>query len=175
MSVIETGCIAYEISKYDSSISGHYTIHNLLCVAAVDQLCTDSQRKRILPEVVNMDKLMSFGLTEPDHGSDATGMETYAEKVDGGFLISGRKRWIGKAAVADYIIVWAKNKSDKNKIQGFLVAKGSAGLRTKKIENKYAARMIDNADIWLDRVFVSDENRLEKADDFQKGTNIILE
>jgi acyl-CoA oxidase len=63
-----------------------------------------------------MDKYICFGLTEPDYGSDATSLKTYATKVEGGYIINGSKRWIGHATFADYIIVWAKNTDEKNKI-----------------------------------------------------------
>ena len=55
-----------------------------------------------------MDKVACFGLTEPTNGSDATGMLTTATKTQGGWLLNGRKRWIGNAPFADYITVWAK-------------------------------------------------------------------
>ena len=57
-----------------------------------------------------------FGLTEPTHGSDATGLLTTATKTEGGWLLNGRKRWIGNATFAGYIVIWAKNTSDNNKI-----------------------------------------------------------
>ena len=61
-------------------------------------------------------KILSFGLTEPDFGSDATGLRTSAKKVEGGFVINGEKRWIGNGTFADYIIVWARNLDDGEKI-----------------------------------------------------------
>lgn len=89
-----------------------------------------------------MDKILCFGLTEPTNGSDATGLLSTAKKVEGGYLLNGRKRWIGNATFADYIIIWAKNTSDSNRIQAFVVTKGSKGLMTSKIENKYSMRMV---------------------------------
>lgn len=89
-----------------------------------------------------MNKFICFGLTEPTNGSDATGLQSVAKKVEGGYLITGKKRWIGNAGFSDYIIVWAKNEAEGNKIQGFLVEKGSTGLSTKKIEGKYSVRIV---------------------------------
>ena len=75
------------------------------------------QIKRILPDCISFKKFICFGLTEPTNGSDATGMLSTAKKVEGGgFVINGKKRWIGNAGFADYIIVWAKNVSEGNKI-----------------------------------------------------------
>ena len=100
-----------------------------------------------MPDAIALDKICSFGLTEPDNGSDASGLKTTATKVDGGYLINGQKRWIGNATFADYIICWARNTSDNNNVQAFVVTKGSKGLKTSKIENKYALRAVQNADI----------------------------
>jgi acyl-CoA oxidase len=61
-------------------------------------------------------KIVCFGLTEPDYGSDATSLKTTATKVEGGYKINGQKRWIGNATFADYIIIWARNESEGNKI-----------------------------------------------------------
>ena len=95
-----------------------------------------------MPDTIALKKIVSFGLTEPTHGSDATSLLSIARKTEGGFLITGKKRWIGNATFADYIIVWARNVDEGNKIQGFIVEKGSKGLKTSKIENKYAVRSV---------------------------------
>ena len=89
-----------------------------------------------------MDKCICFGLTEPNNGSDASSLKTTATKTEGGYILNGNKRWIGSATFADYIIVWARNSDDGNNIQAFLVTRGSPGLKTSKIENKYSIRMV---------------------------------
>jgi len=90
----------------------------------------------MLPGLISLDKIGAFALTESKFGSDATSMDTFAVKAtDGrdGWILNGTKRWIGNACFADYIVVWAKNKDDKDKIQAFVVEKGSAGLTCTKI------------------------------------------
>lgn len=131
----------------------------------------------MLKDSINMDKVACFGLTEPTNGSDATGMLTTATKTEGGWLLNGRKRWIGNATFADYITVWAKNANDGNKVQGFVVEpkKTKSGLKISKIENKYSLRLVQNADIEMKDVFVPDNNKLTKATNFATGTNVILE
>lgn len=69
---------------------------------------------------MKFDKILCFGLTEPDFGSDASSLATTATKVDGGYILNGNKRWIGNATFGNPII-WAKNVSDGNKVQGFYV------------------------------------------------------
>jgi acyl-CoA oxidase len=172
---LETGFVTYEIAKVDPSIATFYLVHNAIGQCVVEALGDDEQRKRVLSETINMDKYCAFGLTEPDFGSDASGLQTTATKVEGGYLINGKKRWIGNATFADYIVVWAKNPAANGNIQGFLVTKGSKGLTTTKIENKYSLRIVQNADIIMENVFVPDNNKLTKANDFATGTNVILE
>ena len=109
------------------------------------------------------------------NGFKITGLKTVAIKTDGGYLVTGEKRWPGNATFADYHIVWAKNPAENNNIQGFIVTKGSKGLHTSKIENKFSMPMVHNANIQYDRVFVPDHNRLTHAKDFATGTNVVLE
>lgn len=175
MTNLETGAMAFEIAKRDASLSTFYLVHNLIGQNVVDYCGDQEQRARILPGTMNMDKYICFGLTEPDYGSDATSLKTTARKVEGGYLVTGSKRWIGNATFADYIVVWARNANEKMAIQAFVVTKGSKGLTTSKIENKYSLRIVQNADIDLQDVFVPDNMRLNKAKSFATGTNAILE
>jgi alkylation response protein AidB-like acyl-CoA dehydrogenase len=107
-----------------------------------DECANEEQRQRWLPDLISMNKYACFGLTEPDNGSDATGMTTTAKKVEGGYIINGKKRWPGNGTIADVTVVWAKNASDGNKIQGFVVEKGMKGHSTSPIKNKAALRMV---------------------------------
>lgn len=172
---VETGAIVYEMAKVDGSLYTFLGLHNFLGIATIDKVGSEEQKQRILPDAMALKKIISFGLTEPDYGSDASSVKTTAKKVDGGYILNGQKRWIGSATFAELIIIWAKNESEGGKVQGFIVEKGSKGLTTKKIENKYALRIVQNADIYLDNVFVPDNNRLAKATDFGNGANLILE
>ena len=73
----------------------------------------------MLPGLMSFEKIGAFALTEPNHGSDVTSMDTFAVKAtDGrdGWILNGNKKWIGNGTIADYIVVWAKNKDDKDKI-----------------------------------------------------------
>lgn len=172
---LEYGAVLYELAKVDASFGTFYLVHNALGASVVDACGDDEQRARILKETINMDKVLCFGLTEPNYGSDASGLTTSATKVPGGYLINGQKRWIGNGTFADYIVVWARNPSENNNIQGFMVTKGSPGLKTSKIENKYALRIVQNADIDMKDVFVPDYNKLTKAKSFATSTNVVLE
>ena len=117
-------------------------VHNAIGMQVINMLGSEEQRARILPDAIQFKKILAFGLTEPEYGSDASSLKTTATKVEGGYLLKGQKRWIGNGTFADYIIVWACNAAEEGKIQAFVVEKGSKGLTAKKIENKYALRMV---------------------------------
>jgi acyl-CoA oxidase len=115
LSIVESGSIIYEIAKRDGSIATFFLVHNSIGMAVVDVLGDEEQRKRILEPAMNFDRILCFGLTEPNNGSDASGLQTTATKVDGGYKINGTKRWIGNATMGD-VIVWARNTNDGNRV-----------------------------------------------------------
>mmetsp|Transcript_24010 Transcript_24010/g.36908 ORF Transcript_24010/g.36908 Transcript_24010/m.36908 type:complete len:248 (+) Transcript_24010:186-929(+) len=171
---MEYGSLIYEIARKDYSLFLFFIVLNSLGSNIIADLGNEEQKQRILTETIPLKKMICFGLTEPDNGSDASGLQTFAKKVDGGFVINGAKRWIGLGHMADYIIVWARNEDEGNKVQGFIVTKGSKGLAAKKIEGKFSTRLMENADIQFHDVFVPDHNRLAKATNFATGANRIL-
>lgn len=166
-------CI-YELARKDASIATFFLLHHSLGMYTVQKLAGDDLRKKVMDEAIPLKKVLAWGLTEPENGSDASGLTSYAEKVEGGYLVTGRKRWVGNATFSDYICIWARNRADGNKIQCFMVQKGQKGLRTEKIERKLSLRPVQNADIYLDKVFVADKDRFEKASDFTVGTKEVL-
>src|SRR5581483_3898159 len=95
---------------------------------------SEEHKQRWLPEMARLRKLGAFALTEPDHGSDSVALETSARRTGDGFVINGRKRWIGNASIADVIVVWARG--DDGQVQGFLVEKGRPGYDARVIEGK---------------------------------------
>ena len=96
------------------------------------------------------DKLMGFGLTEPDHGSDiAGGLATTATRDGDEWVIRGAKRWIGAGTIADVALVWARDTAD-GEIKGFVVPTDTPGYEATKISGKMGLRIMQNADITLD-------------------------
>ena len=172
---LEGGAVIYEMAKRDASIATFVLVHNAIGTNVISCLGDEEQRARLLKESLNMDQVCCFGLTEPNNGSDASSLKTTATKVEGGYLINGEKRWIGNATFAGQICVWARNPEEGNNVQCFVVTKGSPGLTTSKIMNKYSLRMVENADIKMKDVFVPNKNKLTHAKNFATGTNVILE
>ncbi|KAK9820949.1 hypothetical protein WJX81_003664 [Elliptochloris bilobata] len=161
-----------EVARVDGSISTFFLVHNSLAVLTIGLLGSEEQKRELLPHMAQLQLIGAWGLTEPSNGSDASALTTTARKVDGGWVLNGRKRWIGNATFADVICIWARN-TDTKQVNCFIVRKGAKGLRTEKIQNKISLRCVQNADIYLDNCFVADSARLPGVNSF-KDTNKVL-
>jgi acyl-CoA oxidase len=139
----------------------------------LQQCGSEQQKQKWLPKLAKIEAIGAFGLTEPDAGSDASGLKTTAKKVPGGWLLNGQKRWIGNASFADVTIIWARNL-ETNDINAFLVEKNTPGFSTEIIKNKMAFRSIQNAHITMKDCFVGEDARLPNAQSFLHGTAGIL-
>ena len=117
---------------------------------------SEEQKHKYLPGLARGELIGCFGLTEPDAGSDPGGMITRAEKIDGGYRISGAKTWISNAPIADVFVVWAKD--DDGAIRGFVLEKGWKGLSAPAIHGKVGLRASITGEIVLDEVFCPEEN-----------------
>jgi len=166
--------IMFELARHDGSMFTFVGVHNGLGGRMIGFLGDEEQQARFLPGCASFDKVSSFALTEPNYGSDATSLEANVVKTEGGYILNGVKRWIGNGTFADYICVWARNLDDKKLVQGFVVEKGMKGLTTTKIEGKMALRMVQNADITFDNVFIPQKNKLAYALNFDKSANVVL-
>jgi len=98
-------------------------------------LAGEPLKQRLLPQLASGEKVGCFGLTEPDHGSDPGSMETKAQKVDGGYRVSGSKTWITNSPIADVFVIWAKLEGT---VTGFVLERGAQGLDTPKLEGKFS-------------------------------------
>ena len=155
------GLVARELERVDTAFRSAVGVQSGLVMAPIHRYGSDEQKERFLPGLRDGAILGCFGLTEPDHGSDAGGMKTRARKVDGGYKLSGAKQWITHSLIADLFLVWAKD--DEGVIGGFLIEKGAEGLGNPKIEGKFSVRASPTGFIMMDEVFVPAENRLPEA------------
>lgn len=139
---------------------------------------TPEQRERWLPAMSRMDSIGAFGLTEPHGGSDvAGGMETTATRDGDEWVLDGEKRWIGNATFADVIIVWARDTDPDagGAVRGFVVPSPSDGMTITKIEGKQSLRIVQNADILLDRVRVPESHRLSGGSGTFRDAGLVLQ
>lgn len=163
---LEMGLVMYELAKGDGSISTFYGVHSGLAMGSVGLLGSDEQRDRWLPAMARLEKIGAFGLTEPEHGSDATGIETTAVRDGDEYVLTGEKRWIGNASISDLLIIWARD--DEDNIGGFVIEDphNVEGLEICDLHGKIAKRAVLNAHIKLNGVRVPAENRLAKTKTF---------
>ena len=152
------GLIAREVERVDSAYRSALSVQSSLVMYPIFRYGQEALKKRILPKLASGEWVGCFGLTEPNHGSDPGGMETRAQKVDGGYRLSGAKTWITNAPIADVCVVWAKLEGQ---VTGFVIERaGATGLDTPKIPGKFSLRASETGSIFMDKVFVPEENRL---------------
>jgi glutaryl-CoA dehydrogenase len=152
------GLVAREVERVDSGYRSAMSVQSSLVMHPIFAYGDETQRKRYLPKLASGEWVGCFGLTEPDHGSDAGGMRSRARKVEGGFRLSGAKNWITNSPIADLCVVWAKD--DAGDIRGFILERGMEGLETPKIEGKFSLRASATGMIMMDDVFVPEANLL---------------
>jgi glutaryl-CoA dehydrogenase len=160
LSYVAYGLIAREIERVDSGYRSILSVQSSLVMRPIFIYGTEAQKRRYLPDLASGAIVGCFGLTEPDHGSDPASMKTRAERVPGGFRLTGSKTWISNAPIADVAIVWAKLDDI---IRGFIVERGVKGFATPKIEGKLSLRTSVTGEIVLDGAVVPEDNLLPHA------------
>ena len=171
LSAIATGLIMLEFARGDASVCTFFGVHSGLAMHSISMLGSEEQKQRWLPAMARMEKIGAFGLTEPNHGSDAVALETKAHRVGDEYILNGAKRWIGNASFADVTVIWARD--DEGNVGGFLVEKGTPGFEPKVMTGKVSKRAVWQADITLTDVHVPAENRLALSRSF-KDTALVL-
>lgn len=151
------GLIAREVERVDSGYRSAMSVQSSLVMYPIHAYGDEAQRQRWLPGLARGELVGCFGLTEPDAGSDPGSMKSRAERVDGGYLLTGNKMWITNSPIADLFVVWAKLDGE---ITGFVLEKGMTGLSAPKIEGKFSLRASITGEIVMERVFVPEANRL---------------
>jgi glutaryl-CoA dehydrogenase len=167
------GLIHAEFTRADTSIATFMGVHDGLFTGSIEALASRDQQEAWLPDIYSLRKIGAFGLTEPLGGSDvAGGTRTTARRDGGNWVLNGAKRWIGNATFSDWVVIYARDLAD-NQVKGFLVDTATPGYKATKIENKISLRTVQNADIALENVVVSDDFHLKGANSF-RDTNKVL-
>ncbi|MEX3009820.1 acyl-CoA dehydrogenase [Hoeflea sp. TYP-13] len=158
------GLVAREVERVDSGYRSMMSVQSSLVMYPIYAYGSEEQRQKYLPGLASGELIGCFGLTEPDAGSDPGGMKTRAEKVQGGYRLSGTKMWISNAPIADVFVVWAKSEAHDGKIRGFVLEKGAEGLSAPKIGGKLSLRASITGEIVLDGVEVADDALLPNVE-----------
>jgi glutaryl-CoA dehydrogenase len=148
------GLVAREVERVDSGYRSMMSVQSSLVMYPIYAYGDETQRKRYLPRLASGEWVGCFGLTEPDAGSDPAGMTTRAERIDGGYRLSGAKTWISNSPIADVFVVWAKSAAHNNEIRGFVLEKGMKGLSAPKIGGKLSLRASITGEIVMEGVEV---------------------
>lgn len=160
-SAVEYGLAAAELEAGDSGLRTFVSVQGSLAMTAIHTFGSEEQKQQWLPRMAAGEAIGCFGLTEPNAGSDPASMQTFARRDGDDWIISGSKRWIGLASIADIAVIWAQTEEG---IRGFLVPTGERGFTATPIGQKLSMRASIQCDIMLDEVRVPASARLPGAE-----------
>jgi len=160
VSYVSYGLAARAVEMVDSGYRSMMSVQSSLVMYPIATFGSEQQKEKYLPKLATGEFIGCFGLTEPDHGSDPSGMITNARRVDGGYVLNGAKMWISNSPFADVMVVWAKVPDDNNSIRGFILERGMSGLSTPKITGKLSLRASITGQIVMQDVHVSEDAML---------------
>ncbi|MDN3620953.1 acyl-CoA dehydrogenase family protein [Polaribacter undariae] len=155
---ISYGLIMQEIERGDSGVRSTASVQSSLVMYPIFKYGNEAQRKKYLPKLASGEWMGCFGLTEPNHGSNPSGMETKFKDMGDHYLLNGAKMWISNAPFAQVAVVWAKN--EEGRIHGLLVERGMEGFTTPTTHNKWSLRASATGELIFDNVKVPKENLL---------------
>jgi len=155
---ISYGLIMQEIERGDSGVRSTASVQSSLVMYPIFTYGNEEQRKKYLPKLASGEWMGSFGLTEPNHGSNPGGMETNFKDKGDHYLLNGAKMWISNAPFCDVAVVWAKN--EEGRIYGLIVERGMEGFSTPETHNKWSLRASATGELIFDNVKVPKENLL---------------
>ena len=161
------GLVCQELGRCDSGLRAMVSVQNSLVMHPIYTFGSEEQKKRWLPKMARGEAIGCFGLSEPDFGSNPSGMMTRAEKQKDGYLLNGTKMWITNGSIAQIAVVWAKLGDD---IRGFLVEAGTPGFESSLIQRKFSYRTSPTSLLVFKDCFVPEGNLLPGA----KGLKSVL-
>ena len=155
---IAYGLIMQEIERGDSGVRSTASVQSSLVMYPIWKYGNEAQRQKYLPKLASGEWIGSFGLTEPDHGSNPGGMVTNFKDMGDHYLLNGAKMWISNSPFCNIAVVWAKNEAGR--IHGLIVERGMKGFTTPETHNKWSLRASATGELIFDNVKVPKENLL---------------
>jgi glutaryl-CoA dehydrogenase len=165
------GLAIAELARGSGSLATFLHVQSGLAMTAIHELGSEEQKRRWLAPMAKCEKIGCFGLTEPEAGSDPGGLRTKAVEKDGGYVLSGEKKWIGNASFSDVAVIWARTEDDK--ISGYLVETENPGFQADVLPRKASQRAAWQTHITLQDCHVPDEARLPKAEGLGSTLSIL--
>src|SRR3954454_1874209 len=172
-STMLAGFAALEIARVDSSCATFFGVHSGLAMGSIFLCGSEEQKEKWLPPMARLEKIGSFGLTEPEVGSGTSGgLLTTARRNGDTWILNGQKKWIGNATWGDLTIIWARDLAD-DQVKGFIVENRSPGFHVEKIQHKMALRVVQNGLITLTNCRVEESNRFANANSFADTARVL--
>ncbi len=159
---ISYGLIMQELERCDSGLRSTSSVQSSLVMYPIWKYGNEEQRKKYLPKLASGEFIGSFGLTEPDHGSNPGGMVTNFKDMGDHYLLNGAKMWISNAPFCDVAVVWAKN--EEGRIWGLVVERGMEGFTTPETHGKWSLRASATGELVFDNVKIPKGNILPNKD-----------
>jgi glutaryl-CoA dehydrogenase len=162
MDYISYGLIMQEVERGDSGVRSTASVQGSLVMFPIYAYGSEEQRRKYLPKLATGEFMGCFGLTEPNHGSNPSGMLTNYKDAGDHVILNGAKMWISNAPFADIAVVWAKGEDGK--IRGLIVERGMEGFSTPETHNKWSLRASATGELVFDNVKVPKENILPNVE-----------
>ncbi|MFK8007465.1 MAG: acyl-CoA dehydrogenase family protein [Saprospiraceae bacterium] len=162
MDEIAYGIIMQELERGDSGIRSMASVQGSLVMYPIYRFGSEEQKMKYLPKLANGELIGCFGLTEPDHGSNPSGMITNIRDDGDHVILNGAKMWITNSPVADIAVVWAKNEAGR--IKGLIVEKGMKGFTAPEIHGKLSLRASITGELVFEDVRVPKSNILPEVE-----------
>lgn len=155
------GVIMQELEAGDSAIRSAASVQSSLVMYPIYTFGSEEQKNKYLPMLASGDWIGAFGLTESNHGSDPSSMETRLVKDGGGYRLNGAKTWITNAPICDLAVVWAKD--EEGKVRGVIVERADIGFSTPEIKDKWSLRASRTGELVFDHVYIPFERLLPEV------------
>lgn len=155
---IAYGIMMQEIERGDSGIRSTASVQGSLVMYPIFSFGSKQQKETYLPKLATGEIMGAFGLTEPDFGSNPSGMKTNIKDAGDSVILNGSKMWISNAPFADLALVWARNEKDE--ITGLIVERGMEGFSTPETHNKWSLRASATGELVFDNVKIPKGNIL---------------
>jgi len=154
-----------EFGKVCAGSTLSYLAHSMLCVNNINNNADDSQKTKYLPKLISGEWIGAMGMSEPEYGSDAVGMQTKAVKNSSGYSITGNKMWITNAQYADVIYLYTRTGPGKKDLTTFIVEKGTPGFSVSKEIHKMGMRSSPTGELSFVNCQVAESQRIGQEGD----------